>query len=120
MNDVFGPFKESIHRLFIIGGASIYTEAIQMQNVQAKPLVDRILLTRLHSPTFEDCNVYFPEALGEDRSSEWALSTHGDLEKWLGFEVPEGVQEEKGIEYEFQMWTRQTNPVAVDVERQLR
>jgi len=106
LSDALGPFHESIHRLFIIGGASVYTEAIQMQNAQAKPLVDRILLTRLHSPAFEDCNVYFPEALNKSISSEWKPSTHADLEKWLGFQVPGGVQEEKGIEYEFQMWTR--------------
>jgi dihydrofolate reductase len=34
---------------------------------------------------------------------------------WLGFEVPEEVQEERGVKYEFQMWTRCAIPAAETV-----
>ena len=72
--------------------------------------VDRILLTRILSPSFEDCDVFMPNFQGSDFTNEesipWKKASHGELQEWVGFEVPEGVQEEKGVKYEFQMWTR--------------
>ena len=37
----------------------------------------------------------------------WERTSHADLQAWVGFEVAEGVQEENGVKYEFQMWIRQ-------------
>jgi dihydrofolate reductase len=37
---------------------------------------------------------------------EWQRTTHEELLAWVGFDVPEGVQEENGVKYEYQMWTR--------------
>lgn len=72
--------------------------------------VDRVLLTRIISPAFRDCDVYLPDFLS-DKSSEgnamWARSRHEVLKDWTGLEVPQGVQTENGVEYEFQMWTRE-------------
>lgn len=45
----------------------------------------------------------------EGRNGEgkvWRRASHEDLREWVGFEVPEGIQEEKGVQYEFQMWVR--------------
>ncbi|CAE6463432.1 unnamed protein product [Rhizoctonia solani] len=82
---------------FIIGGASIYTQALE------HPATTRILLTRILEPAYEECDVFFPEVR---ESNQWVQAEHADLEKWVGFEVPKGVQEEKGTKYEFQMWVR--------------
>ena len=75
----------------------------------ASPLTDRILITRILSPAFEDCDVFFPEfreQKRDDGSALWMQASQKDLEDWVGSEVPEDVQEEKGVKYEFQMWSR--------------
>ncbi|TDL28652.1 hypothetical protein BD410DRAFT_781171 [Rickenella mellea] len=94
----------SVHRCFIVGGASIYNEAMS-----SSFLVDRILLTRVLSPAFEDCDIFFPE-FREQKDTEgkaiWERASNEELQVWAGFDVPDGVQEENGVHYEFQMWTR--------------
>lgn len=90
--------KNSIHRLFIIGGASVYQEALQCPSLQA----DRILITRIYEPEFE-CDVFFPDVLG---GAEWRRASHEEHNAWVGFDVPSGIQTENGIKYEFQMWVR--------------
>jgi dihydrofolate reductase len=101
---------DTIHRNFVIGGASLYSEVLALSSVsQATPaLLDRILLTRIISPAFEQCDVFMPDFLAYQTSegSGWLRALHTELEAWVGFDVPEGVQEENGIQYEFQMWVR--------------
>lgn len=96
-----------IHRTFVIGGASLYQETLSLPPSGA--FVDRVLLTRILEPVFEQCDVYMPNFLGEeDRVGDavWRKMSHAELQEWAGFEVPEGVQEENDVKYEFQMWTR--------------
>lgn len=72
--------------------------------------MERVLLTRIISPSFEECDVFMPDFLAETNEAGvpvWERATHDALKEWVGFEVPEGEQEEKGIQYEFQMWVRQ-------------
>lgn len=88
----------NLYRNFIIGGASIYRDALALQF----PAVDRILLTRILSPEFE-CDVFFPDFTTTGR---WKQASHEDLEAWAGFEVAKGIQDENGVQYEFQMWVR--------------
>lgn len=38
--------------------------------------------------------------------ANWRRCTSAELRAWAGFEVPEGIQEENGVSYEFQMWER--------------
>ncbi|KAF8609458.1 hypothetical protein BDV93DRAFT_518273 [Ceratobasidium sp. AG-I] len=90
------PFK--LRNIFIIGGASIYTQALQ------NPNATRILLTRVIEPAYEECDVFFPEIR---ENNEWVRARHAQLVEWVGFDVPEGVQEEKGTKYEFQMWVKE-------------
>ncbi|KAF9511686.1 hypothetical protein BS47DRAFT_1346447 [Hydnum rufescens UP504] len=89
-----------VHRTFIIGEAN------------------RILLTRILEPDF-DCDVLFPEFRpdrdGDSPSREnhegesgWRRADHETLVEWVGFDVPQGIQEEKGVKYEFQMWVRES------------
>ena len=110
---------KSIHRCFVIGGASIYNEVLALAPpstqsataTQTQGLADRILLTRVLTPAFEDCDVFFPEfreAKDVEGKSQWERSTHEELEAWVGGDVPRGTQQEKGVEYEFQMWMRKT------------
>lgn len=96
---------ETLHRAFIIGGASLYAEAMQASHPST--LADRALVTRITSPAFEQCDTFMPDLLGEEQKrSIWRKSTHAELVDWVGFEVPEGIQEENGVQYQFQMWIR--------------
>lgn len=98
----------SLHRGFIIGGATLYAESLALPLSTTDPCVDRVLLTRIISPDFNDCDVFMPDFLKEDTTTrtEWERSSHAALQEWVGFEVPEGEQEENGVKYEFQMWVR--------------
>ncbi|KAF8807382.1 dihydrofolate reductase [Phlegmacium glaucopus] len=92
-------------RAFIIGGAALYNETLSLPLSSSKPGVDRILLTDILSPEFKQCDTFFQDFRNE-KSGEWTRSTHAALQEWVGFEVPEGEQEENGVKYEFQMWVR--------------
>lgn len=99
---------KTIHRSFIIGGASLYYDTLKLP-VEGPSFVDRVLITRVLSPDFPDCDVFLPdfERLAEAQGKPFTRAAHKELEEWVGFEVPEGVQEdEKGTRYEFQMWVR--------------
>lgn len=125
------PDIPNIHRTFIIGGAAMYREALGLTNAlpnrntddpstastptQQKPLADRILLTRILSPAFDDCDVHMPEfrnEKSEDGEEVWMKASHEELVKWVGQEVPESPREEnkmnpgEEVKYEFEMWTR--------------
>ncbi|GJE86148.1 dihydrofolate reductase [Phanerochaete sordida] len=101
------PEKTKVNRIFIIGGATLYKETLEL-SPSSPAFVDRVLLTRILSPSFDECDVFLPDFLQAegDTTAKWSRCTHEQLESWVGFEVPRGVQEEKGVQYEFQMWTR--------------
>ena len=88
-----------------MGGATLYNETLALPFSSSEPGLDRILLTRILSPEFKECDTFFQD-ICKEKSEEWTRSTHAALQDWVGFEVPEGEQEEKGIKYEFQMWVR--------------
>ena len=94
-----------VHRCFVIGGATLYAESLAIPPTPSGTFVDRVLITRILSPAFDDCDVFMPAF--EEAGNTWTRAAHGELRDWLGFEVPEGMQEEKGVRYEFQMWVRQ-------------
>ncbi|KAG6842229.1 hypothetical protein C0991_000199 [Blastosporella zonata] len=98
--------SQPLHRAFVIGGASMYSETLAL-NAASSAVVDRILLTRILTE-FDDCDVFMPDFVkdGTEAGLPWTRSSHGELEEWVGFKVPEGVQDERGVQYEFQMWTR--------------
>ncbi|KAI0363896.1 dihydrofolate reductase [Pilatotrama ljubarskyi] len=101
--------EKPLHRSFLIGGAHIYRATLALPTT-SDTFVDRILLTRVLSPAFEDCDVLFPDFLSGDEAeggkSQWRRASHEELRQWAGFDVPEGIQEENGVQYEFQMWVR--------------
>jgi dihydrofolate reductase len=89
-----------VARAFVIGGAQIYGAAL------ARPEARRVLLT--HIATEFACDTFFPLRLGEAEGSAvgWARSSKAVHDAWAGEEVPAGVQEESGTQYEFQMWEK--------------
>lgn len=90
-----------VYRDFIIGGASLYAETLALPPTST--FVDRVLLTRIISPAFGDCDVFMPDFI----STDWRRDNHEELRAWTGVEVAEGIQEEDGVKYEFQMWSRE-------------
>jgi dihydrofolate reductase len=81
-------------RIFVIGGAQIYREAIKHANCTS------ILLTRIRSEV--DCDTYFPEI--DDRL--FRLASHEELEKFVGEQVAEGIQTHKNLDYQFTMYVK--------------
>lgn len=88
--------------MFLIGGASLYQECMELPTEHEGSL-DRILLTRVMEPAFEDCDTFLPDFT---KSGAWHRAEHRELVDWVGSAVPEGIQDEGGVKYEFQMWTR--------------
>ncbi|ORY69701.1 dihydrofolate reductase [Pseudomassariella vexata] len=88
-------------KVYVIGGAQIYGAALELKEKETK----RILLTRVMSD-FE-CDTFFPLELSEGQAGgRWVKKSKAALDAWTGETVPEGVQEENGTRYEFQMWER--------------
>jgi dihydrofolate reductase len=86
-------------RAFVIGGAQIYKAALEKKEAK------RILLTRVLSD-FE-CDTFFPVQLDESGKTEgWERRSKEELDRWAGEQVPEGVQEENGTRYLFEMWEK--------------
>ena len=101
--------ERPLHRSFVIGGAHVYNAVLALPPT-SDTFVDRILLTRILSPAFEDCDVFFPDFLADNGTDgngrSWKRASFEELKEWAGFDVPEGIQEENGVQYEFQMWVR--------------
>lgn len=93
--------------------------------------MDRLLVTRIASPAFDDCDVFFPEFRteaqraheegdesqlvdGELRGQEWTRASQDVLESFLSeageaageAKVERGIVEEKGVRYALQLWQR--------------
>jgi len=101
--------ESNLHRSFIIGGATLYRETLLLPPT-SQASVDRILLTRIISPAFDQCDVRMPDFQVQVPSagdiSPWRRASHEELQEWVGFELDAGIQEENGVKYEFQMWIR--------------
>lgn len=87
------PHAAEVDKVFVIGGGSVYREALRSPSVEglasriAQGLCEKVLLTsvRAGDGRFDDCDVHFP-ALPPDRFKLVSRSP---------------VQEEKGVEYSF-------------------
>ncbi|RFU26669.1 hypothetical protein B7463_g9666, partial [Scytalidium lignicola] len=91
--------QESISKVFVIGGAQIYAAALEL------PETKRCLITRILSE-FE-CDTVFPLALtGTKTETAWMRKSQVEMDSWVGETVPEGVQEENGTKYSFEMWEK--------------
>jgi dihydrofolate reductase len=100
------PTSDRANRIFLIGGSQIYTQCLD-QPPTSHPLVDRILLTRILSPAYDECDVFLPDFSAQDgEGKQWRRTGHKELVDWVGWDVPEGVVQEKGVEYRYEMWVR--------------
>ena len=95
---------EALGKVFVIGGAEVYTKALEIEEAR------RVLLTRVK--TEFECDTFFPVELQEDEEqstvskSEWRKCTKTELDEFTGEDVPAGLQKEDGVEWEFEMWER--------------
>jgi len=90
-----GAHAADANRVFVIGGAQLYAAAL--------PVAERVLLTRIVEPSFDECDVFMPDFIG---GGKWSRAAHEALCAWVGFEVPGGVEEEGGVKYSYEMWIR--------------
>ncbi|KAF7897841.1 uncharacterized protein EAF01_008807 [Botrytis porri] len=92
--------EKEIDRVFIIGGGQIYKASLELKEAK------RILLTRIMDD-FE-CDTYFPVQLNEDGTGDgWKRTDTQALREWTGEgEEVEGVKEEGGVKYIFEMWEK--------------
>ena len=95
------------HRAFLIGGSQLYTQAL----TTSPTLVDRVLLTRIVQPDF-DCDTHLTDfaSQSDQQGKIWRPSSHAELCDWVGWQVPSGEIEEKGVRYKYEMWTRRNDP----------
>ncbi|KIK96265.1 hypothetical protein PAXRUDRAFT_80484, partial [Paxillus rubicundulus Ve08.2h10] len=93
--------SQNIYHLFIIGGTSLYQEALKPSHC-AMMQANCFLLACLHAPEFK-CDMFFPDVLG---GAAWRRVSYKGHSAWGGFEVPERIQQEGGIDFEYQMWAR--------------
>ena len=78
-----------------MGGAQLYELAL----TSSPPTVDRVLLTRIL--TEFECDTFLTDFI---RDKAWSRASHAELCEWVGWEVPEGELEEKGVKYRYEMW----------------
>lgn len=81
-------------RIFVIGGAQIYREAIKHADCTT------ILLTRIRSKV--DCDTFFPEI----DETLFRLASHEELERYVEAQVPGGIQSHKLLDYQFTMYVK--------------
>lgn len=97
--EILSQPTNELGKAFIIGGAQIYTAALEKKETK------RILLTRILSD-FE-CDTFFPVTLPESGETDgWRRRSKEELDAWTEETVPEGEQEENGTKYVFEMWER--------------
>ena len=117
-----GTERLKLGRVFVIGGAEIYAAALGLPNCR------RVLLTRVW--TEFECDTFFPvrlggagvggggrgsgEEKGEGKGADnaagegaWVQKSKAELDRWVGEDVPAGRREEKGVEWEFEMWEKE-------------
>ncbi|GAA5970786.1 hypothetical protein JCM11641_004455 [Rhodosporidiobolus odoratus] len=106
------------NRTFLIGGAQLYNLALtEPLNADSSYLANRIILTRISSD-YPDCDTFLHDFTADtdaQGNKMWRRASHGELQEWAGWEVPEGIQverdrmvkeEEKKVEYRYEMWIR--------------
>jgi dihydrofolate reductase len=82
---------------FVIGGAQVYATAL------AHARTTNILFINVLSDF--DCDMFFPLDIRDPANGRVGKS-YDELSELAGEEVPVGVQEEKGVRYEFELYQK--------------
>jgi dihydrofolate reductase len=92
-------------RAFIIGGSSIYSNAMTL------PQTTRILLTRIQKDY--ECDTFFPAAMPTDDTTAtngWQRASLQELRDFVGEDIPDGpIAESSGeetVQFEYQLFER--------------
>ncbi|KAF2638492.1 hypothetical protein P280DRAFT_519942 [Massarina eburnea CBS 473.64] len=86
-----------VDRIFIIGGATLYTSALEL------PQTDRILLTKIKREY--ECDTFFSVDLDKEGSG-WKKAGRRELEEWTGESIGEEGVVEQDVGFEFGMYER--------------
>ncbi|CEP16705.1 hypothetical protein [Parasitella parasitica] len=81
-------------RVFVIGGAQMYSLAIGREECS------HIVLTRVKSNVV--CDTFFPKIDNE----KFRLASHQELEDYVEQHVAQGIQKSKELEYEFTLYIK--------------
>lgn len=84
--DLIDNMSEEIETCWVIGGSSVYAEALK------SPQISSLYITNIHQNF--DCDTFFPVI-----SSDWKLTNNDP-------KVPLDVQEENGIKFQYEVYTR--------------
>ncbi|KAH6625637.1 dihydrofolate reductase-like domain-containing protein [Boeremia exigua] len=85
-----------VDKVIVIGGASIYEQALQLQEAK------HVLLTKIQKEY--ECDTYFSENLEGDG---WTKASREELQEFTGETFEEGTEvEEKDVKFEFCLYNR--------------
>jgi dihydrofolate reductase len=91
-----GDVKAEVDKVMVIGGASIYEQALQLKEAR------HVLLTKIQEEY--ECDTFFKEDLEGGR---WRKADTEELKSFTGEDFEEGtVIEEKGVKFEFCLYSR--------------
>ena len=106
--------RVALGRVFVIGGAQIYEQALRME------CCERILWTKVGWEG--ECDIFFPggvlddegegkgggegERGGEGKRGEWVKKSKEEMERWVGEEEVGGLRREGEVEFEVCMLER--------------
>ncbi|KAG4305813.1 hypothetical protein PORY_000723 [Pneumocystis oryctolagi] len=109
LSRVYGPgSRNQVNRIFVIGGAQLYKVAME------HPKLNRIIATVIYNEI--DCDVFFPvDFRNSSMCFPWKKQDHSVLESWIGFKIPQGKINENGLDYEFEMWMKDTKKVSESI-----
>lgn len=79
-------FDNNVEKLWVIGGSGLYSEALKDKNCK------HLYITKIDQEFL--CDTFFPDIDPKE------------FEETDEFDVPKGIQEEKGIKYEFKVFKR--------------
>ena len=95
--------RAAVGRVFVMGGAQIYDAALGLPAAATR----RVLLTSIERDF--DCDTFISlDMAGGGKAGGWVRRSTDELKAWTGEGdgVVDGVQDEAGTRYEFQMWER--------------
>ncbi|KAF8531443.1 dihydrofolate reductase-like domain-containing protein [Trichophaea hybrida] len=90
--------EQEVGRIFVIGGAEIYRAALEY------PFARSVLMTRIQTKYVVD--TFFPVELMNEENG-WVKMGRELLSKFVGEEVPDEMQIEDGLEFQYELWQKQ-------------